>query len=301
MIKRPLTKPLKLILLEILNKRMDLPHDQKLYYSQLKKGYEGEMMFDALTEKLSCDCYILNGLRFEFNNTTFQIDSMIAMQQTLYINEVKNFEGDYFYENGKFYSRNGSERKDPLVQLERSSSQLRQLLHHLGYKIKVESYVVHINPEFTLYQAPLDAPIIFPTQINRYISNLNRIPTILNRKHEILCDKLISLHVEEDPYAKLPPYKYGGMRKGFTCAMCNSFAISVHGQHCVCEDCGHVENVESAVLRIVWEIKMLFPELKITTNLVYDWYGGVGDKKRIRRILGKHFRLVGAHQWAYFE
>ncbi|GHI01304.1 nuclease-related domain-containing protein [Neobacillus kokaensis] len=300
MIKRPLIKPSKLILLEILNTRMDMPHDYVYYYSKLKKGYEGELMFNALTEKLSCDCYILNGLRFEFNNTTFQIDSMIGKQETLYMNEVKNFEGDYFYKNGKFYSRNGAERKDPLVQLERSSSQLRQLLHHLGYNIKVEPYVVHVNPEFTLYQAPLDSPVVLPTQVKRYISNLNMNSSKLDRKHENLCDKLISLHVEEDPYAQLPPYTYAGMRKGFTCAICNSFEISVHGQHCVCGGCRHVETVESAVLRSVWELKMLFPKLKVTTNLVYDWCGGVGCRKRISRILGKYFKVVGERRWIYY-
>ncbi|MDV2887494.1 NERD domain-containing protein, partial [Alkalihalophilus pseudofirmus] len=129
---------------------------------------------------------------------------------------------------------NGDERKDPLVQMERSSSQLRQLLRSLGFTIKVEPYVVHVNPEFTLYQAPLGTPIIFPTQVHRYVHNLNLLPSKLDRKHEILTDKLISLHVEEDPYAQLPPYTYQGVRKGITCGICHSFSISVHGWNCVC-------------------------------------------------------------------
>lgn len=301
MLKRPLTKPTKLILLGFLNIRMDLPWENKQYFLNLKKGYEGEVLFNSLTEKLSCECYILNGLRFEFNNTTFQIDSMIAVQQTLYMNEVKNFVGDYYYKDGRFYSMNGDERKDPLVQMERSSSQLRQLLRSLGFTIKVEPYVVHVNPEFTLYQAPLGTPIIFPTQVHRYINNLNMITSKLNRNHEILADKLMSLHVEEDPYAKLPPYTYKGLKKGTTCAVCDSFAISVHGKHCVCGDCGHVESVESAVLRSVWELKMLFPNLKITTNIVYDWCRVVDSRKRISRILAKHFKIVGERRWIYYE
>ncbi|MCM3570668.1 nuclease-related domain-containing protein [Neobacillus mesonae] len=301
MLKRPLTKPRKLTLLEFLNKRMDLPKEDKYYFFNLKKGYEGELMFHSLTEKLACDCYILNDLRFEFNNTTFQIDSMIETSQTLYMHEVKNFDGDYFYKNGRFYSRDGLERKDPLIQLERSSSQLRQMLRSLGSDIKLVPYVVHINPEFTLYQAPLDAPIIFPTQVKRYMTNLNVIPSKLNSKHEHLAEKLISLHVEEDPYVRLPSYSYDGLRKGNTCELCDSFSITVHGKNCVCGDCGHVESIEAAVLRGVWELKLLFPGVKITTNLVFDWCRLRVSKKTISRILGRYFRLVGVHQWSYFE
>ncbi len=127
MIKRSLSKPTKLILFEFLNNRLDLLKNDKLYFLRLKKGYEGEVMFNSLTEKLTCNCYILNGLRFEFNNTHFQIDSLITMEQTLYLNEVKNFEGDYYYKNGRFYSINGVERKDPIVQLERSASRIHLL------------------------------------------------------------------------------------------------------------------------------------------------------------------------------
>jgi hypothetical protein len=301
LLKKPLIKPLKLHLLELLDKRMDLPQDHKLYYWRLKKGYEGEVRFNSLTETLSCDCYIFNGLRFEFNNTKFQIDSLIATRQTLFMNEVKYFAGDYFYRDGLFYSFSGKERKDPLIQMERSASQLRQLLRSHGFHMNVEPHVVHVHPEFTLYQAPLEAPIIFPTQLSRYINNLNLISSRLNQKHEILAEKLLSLHVEEDPYAQLPPYTYEGLQKGHTCAICDSFAITVDGRNCICGDCGHVESVEAAVLRSVEELKLLFPELKITTNVVYDWCQVVDSRKRISRILGNHFRIVGSHQWAYYE
>ncbi|WP_286228946.1 nuclease-related domain-containing protein [Neobacillus mesonae] len=300
MIKRLLVKPAKLTLLELLDKRMTLPAENKYYFLNLKKGYEGEVMFNTLTEKLSCDCHILNGLRFKFNNTIFQIDSMILTGPTLFMNEVKNMAGDYYYKDNHFYSINGEERKDPLVQMVRASSQLRQLIHSLGFQVKVEPNVVHVNPEFTLYQAPQNAPIIFPTQLHRYVNNLNTISTKLNRNHDLLTEKLISLYVEEDPYAQLPPYTYKGMRTGMTCGICDSFEITLHGKNGICEDCGHVETVEAIVLRNVWELKMLFPKLKITTNLVFDWCGGAVCRKTISRVLGKYFKIVGERRWVYY-
>ncbi len=301
MIIKPHSKPAKLILQGHLNTRMNLSKDDKQKYLNLKKGYEGELIFNSLTEKLECERLIVNRLLLEVNNTRFQIDSLLILQQTIYMNEVKNFEGDYYYENGKFYASNGIERKDPLLQLNRSSSLLRQLLQNLGLYMSIEARVVHINPHFTLYQAPRNEPIILPTQVDRYLNKINTTPSKLIGKHEKLADKLISLHIEESPYEGSPSYNYDQLRKGCTCGACNSFLIFVRGKNCVCGDCGHEENVEAAVLRSVGEYRLLFPDRKITTNDIYDWFRVVDSKKRISRILGRNFKIVGVGQWAYYE
>ena len=115
MIKKSLTKSADLIILGSLNTRMTLSKEDKQNFLTKKKGYEGEVIFNSMTEKLECDCLILNDLFFDFNNTKFQIDSLVIMQRLIYLNEVKNFEGDYYYENNKFYSINEKERKDPLL------------------------------------------------------------------------------------------------------------------------------------------------------------------------------------------
>jgi hypothetical protein len=68
---------------------MNLLPDDKQNYLNLKKGYEGEVMFDSWTENLGCDCCILNDLRLKFNNSVFQIDTLIIFQQIIQAFEVK--------------------------------------------------------------------------------------------------------------------------------------------------------------------------------------------------------------------
>jgi len=63
----------------------------------------------------------------------------------------------------------------------------------------------------------------------------------------------------------------------------------------------YTESLDKAVLRSVEEFKLLFPERKITTKEIYDWCLISGEMRRIKRILDKHYRLIGAHQWAYYE
>ena len=71
---------------------------------------------------------------------------------------------------------------NPLVQLSRSESLFRRLLHHYGFNITIDASVVFINSEFTLYQTPLNQPLIFPTQLNRYIKRFNTTSSKINKK-----------------------------------------------------------------------------------------------------------------------
>src|SRR5690554_1462358 len=92
-------KPYELEAFEYLDVRMHLSGRDKQYYYSLKKGYEGERVFDSLTEKLQCECFILNDLLLNSNNTTFQIDTLIITSETIYLYEVKNLDGDYYYDD----------------------------------------------------------------------------------------------------------------------------------------------------------------------------------------------------------
>lgn len=298
---KPRTESVELLILSSLNNRMDLSEKDKLHYVSLKKGYEGEVMFDSLIELLQCECLILNDLRLKMNNTLFQIDSLVITSETIYLFEVKNYEGDYYYESDRLYKKLKSEINNPLYQLGRSESLLRQLLHNLGFHIPIEASIIFINPEFTLYQAPLDKPFIFPAQINRYLKKLNSIPSKLNKKHKILADKLMLMHIQDSPFKQFQSYEYDQLRKGITCVDCNSFSISVVGKKCICKECGKEEVVTAAVMRSVKEFKLLFPNQKITTNVIHEWCKVVKSKKRIRRILEKNFKIKGVHRWSFYE
>jgi hypothetical protein len=287
--------------LRILNVRMELTEDEKKYYINLKKGYEGELQFDSITGKFQSNCLIINDLQLKVNNTTSQFDTSIIFQETLHIFEVKNFEGDFCYEPDKLQSVKGIDYKNPLHQINRSTIFLSQLLQSHKLNIKIEAHVVFINPDFTLFQAPPNLPFIYPTQLHRFYNKYSTKPSRLNNFHNQLAEKLVSLHQTEAPHSLLPKYEYYQLKKGMTCNICFSFLLSVHGNYVVCGECGCKESVESAVVRNVMEVKLLFPDRKITTNLIYDWCGIVTCRKRISRILGRNFKVTGVGQWTYYE
>ncbi len=291
---------MELVILRYLNIRMNLSPKDKQNYLILEKGFEGERKFSEWLKNNTSDCLILNDLLLEKNNTFFQIDSLLISQKTIYQFEVKNYEGDYYVDKDMWYMTSGTEIKNPLHQLKRSESLLRRLLQDLGSTLSVESYLIFINPEFTLYQAPLHLPIIFPSQMNRFMKKLNVNSAKLNGSQTKLAEQLIALHTKESPFTRIPFYDYDQLQKGITCATCNSFLTTYKERNLICDICGNKENLESAVMRSVREFKLLFPDKKITTPIIFDWFGVIESKKTIRRILSKNFKVMFQGKLSYF-
>lgn len=299
---KPRTPSSEILVLNSLNLRLELSSHEKQYLVNLQKGFEGEKMFDSFTENLIEDCYIINDLLLQINTTTFQIDSTIICPEEIRLFEIKNYEGDYYYQNDRIYTMNHKEISNPINQIRRNETLFQQLLQKHGWENKkITSSVVFINPEFTLYQAPLTLPFIFPTQIQRYLKRMDSHSSKLNKSQKQLAEKLISLHIEKSPFSKLPLYEYKELQKGIFCEVCNSFEVAEADKNVVCKDCGHEEAFEKVVLRNVEELKLLFPNEKITTPLLYDWCRIIPSKKRIRKILEKHYKLIGNNSWSYFE
>lgn len=298
---KPRIESSELRTLRFLNPRMKLEEKDKQRYYNLNKGYDGEVLFDSMTENLKCDCLILNDLCIKINGTTFQIDTLIITSEIIYFSEVKNFEGDYYFESNLFYKRPKIEYTNPLLQLLRSASLLRQLFSKLGFNMPIDGSLVFINPDFTLYQAPLDQPLIFPNQVHRYLKKLDSIPSKLTGKHKMLADTLVSLHIKESPFDQKPTYHYEQLQKGMTCEKCSSFSIYVVGKKSVCKICGHQEAVCESVMRIVRGFQLLFPDQKITTPVIHEWCGGGVSKKWIRGILERNLKIVGNRRWSYYE
>ncbi|WP_045519925.1 nuclease-related domain-containing protein [Neobacillus niacini] len=290
-------------LLGFLNTRMILSEDERKQYLYLKKGYEGEVAFDLLTAaNLNREMFILNDIMLEINHSKFQIDSSLIIQDTIIPCEVKNYEGNYFYKDGEFQLCSAKRPiTNPLHQLKRTETLLQQYLKKNGFPFRILPYLVFINPKFFLYQAPQNDSIIFPPQLSSFMEKLNSKPFNLNGMQQKLADKLIADHKIESPYPKLPPYEYHSLQKGMTCAICDSFFITCDERKLTCKNCGFEEEVESAVIRSAEELKLLFPTLRVTTNIIFDWCKVIGSRKTIRRILQKYYKVIGCKQWTYYK
>ena len=291
----------ELRVLKALNPRMTLEEKDKQYLINLTKGFEGEVMFDGYLKRIVTQSLILNDLLLEQHHSHFQIDSLMISQSLSYLFEVKNFEGEYYFDGDTFRKINGTEVKNPLLQLERNLSLLRQFFNYFGFKISIEPYLVFVNPDFTLYNAPLNRRIILPTNLNRFIHQLNSNKSTLNNQHSKLSNKLLSSHLTKSPFTKVPKYEYSQLKKGVFCHSCGKAMEEYSGRVFMCNNCSVKENTKSALIRSVKEFNLLNPLEKMSTNIVYEWCGGVFPKKTIRQVMKENFITSGYGQWSYYE
>ncbi|MEH7085470.1 nuclease-related domain-containing protein [Neobacillus drentensis] len=284
---------LEITLLRSLNARMSLSDKDVRNYTRLKKGFEDEQKSDLWLEGLSEEWLVIHDLLLEHNNSKFQIDTLLISHDKIYPLDIKNFEGDYFVEGEKWCTSTKKEMKNPVHQQNHCVILLRSLLQDLGYHNPLEPYLIFINPEFHLYITTINPSLVFHSQINRFLKKLNTRPVKLNKRHYKIAEQLVALHIVESPYPHLPAYHYEQLEKGILCPKCFSLFSEIHGLILTCGHCGCTEGVESAVLRSVTELSLLFPDQKITTKIVRDWCKIVKSEKTIRRILGKHYKQIG--------
>nr|WP_263324894.1 nuclease-related domain-containing protein [Neobacillus sp. Marseille-Q6967] len=300
---KPRTESDEMRILRSLNARTDLSAVEKQHYLYLVKGYEGEVVFDEMAHTAGVDSkfYKLDDLQLECNNTSFQIDSLFITQQTIIPCEIKNYEGNYYYEKGNFhYCLNKKMISNPLHQLNRGETLLRQFLQQNGFHIPVEGYLNFVHPAFFLYQSPFNDKIIYPSQHPRFFKELGTRPSKLNDQHRKMADFLVMSHKPVSPYGKLPPYTYEQLRKGIICKCCQSFLIVIKGKTIICSACGAEETVNAAVMRSVEELKLLFPGIKITANTVIEWCNIKEYKRKIRRILLTNYKRIGRGKYTYY-
>lgn len=292
MIVKSRVESLELQILRMLNARMNLSPKEYSNYLHLKKGYEGEVIFDRWMEEVEKGYLVLNDLLLEYGNTKFQIDSLF-ISKIIHLFEVKYFEGDYFVEGDRWYTNNGVEIKNPLLQMERAESLLRRMVRDLGFNINIESTLVFVNPNFYLYQAPRNLPIVFPNQIPRLLKNLQKQFAPLKNTHTNLAEKLLSLHTHDSPYERLPEYSFERLNKGISCSRCHTLNTIVTRKTLICNSCGKRENIHEAVLRSVREFQLLLPEEELTVNKVHEWCNSIKTKKAIRGMLLEDYTLDG--------
>ncbi|MBO0993339.1 nuclease-related domain-containing protein [Bacillus sp. SD088] len=295
-------KSRELLVLQSLLPRMKLSLEEKQHVDNLEKGYNGEMAFYQQLNKTPLkNQIILYDLLLPSNKTEFQLDSLFIEKNKIYLFEIKNYEGDFYIQQDNWYvASNGKEIRNPLSQLKRSEFSLRQLLHKWGYTISIEPYVIFINPEFTLYQAPLHQPIIFPTQLNRFLKKLLASNLEITQNQKSLSEKFATHHIENSSYEQLPEYEYDQLRKGMTCSCCKNFLTVKTFHILLCEHCYREIKAETAVIEHIAEFHLLFPERKITTKSIYEWCGGILSKKIIRRILTENFIFIDRGGFSYY-
>lgn len=296
--------PKSLRIRRFLKARMALSGEDLKQLAFDEKGLEGECRFDQLIAQSPASTYLqLQDLFLEWRNSPFQIDSLLWSPHKIYLLDIKNFDGEVYIEGDRWFYLSGRELKNPIPQLNRCESLLRQLLQSLGVNLLIEAYIIFVNPEFTLFQTNRNHSIILPTQVNSFIRKLGSVsPKSYNQNLIESAKKLALLHNEDSPsrQSRIPNYSIDTLKPGIPCDKCGTFLLHMRGRELICDICEYRESVTSGVLRNVEEHKLLLPDRFITVAKMVDWCGLDLTQDRMQRILKKHYSMVGIGRSTYY-
>lgn len=296
-------KPFRLLVMESLAHRMDLSRDDYNKYMSWVKGYNGEVEFDSMLAELKCENLMLNDLFLDVRGKRFQIDTLLVTAKTLYLYEVKNFEGEYYYENGKMYfGRTKKEVFDPLYQINHAESALRQLLDQMGYNLSIKKYLVFMNRNFTLFQAPLNSGMVLPGMLTSHLSMIDNHSDRLNQNHIRFANEIKPMHMENFTLHNVPFYEEESLKKGIICFYCGSFIdYFINNRTCFCTSCNKKEALSKTIIRHAKEYKRLFPNQMITTTAMVKWCDHQLSSNRIRYIFNRELIVKGTGRWRHYE
>src|SRR5699024_6229257 len=122
--------PRSLLYLQYLQGRMPLSRQYARQYTIMQSGYIGEMKFyEKMIHLLPENSLILYSLNLSYRDAFFQLDSILFVQNKLIHFEIKYYKGDYvLHDDNWFAAKSKQEINNPLMQLRRASSFLRQVV-----------------------------------------------------------------------------------------------------------------------------------------------------------------------------
>lgn len=301
MILKERTKSVTHRILESLHYRIDLPNKEKKNYENQIKGLAGEKQFDVYMNQSHQSGLLLNDLVLTHRDTVFQIDALLITTDAVYLYEVKNYSGSYFYREESFFTESGYKILNPLRQIDRSVTFLHNVMLSLGYRLPIHPLVIFIDPEFYLYTLLPNKLFLFSNQLPKHLNTLSNQKSLTTDKQLELGKKLNELHNENYRPDNLPVYSFDQLQKGILCPICFSTNYRNTRQTYFCAACDHKETIASAIERSITEFRLLFPDSLLTTNRIFEWCGAIYSKERIRVVLKTNYHRHLSRQMTYYS
>lgn len=297
--------PKSLLIYDALRPRKTFSPQDKQRYKQIYKGFIGEKRFEKhIKDGDYPNVLPLFGYLFEVGDREFQIDCILLTANTIFLLEVKNYTGDYYIENNKvIHLETKREIFNPINQLKRTEFLFKKLLDELKITCKLRPLVLFVNHNFMLYDVPVGAPIVFPSQINRFLQKINANVEPITSQTEHIAKTLIRKRKKTSTYERIPEYELSQLNEGVFCKDCFAGLKRVNKFKIICANCKKTYKADDLVLYTVAQYHLLFPEKRISTQAIVDWCGGFFSKNSIRRILAKNLRQKsnGAHSYYYYD
>lgn len=280
----------ELLYYRALAKRAVLNKQEQLKFRMAERGYEGECLYDEIFNLVGHDnVYIFRDVYLKIENSSAQYDGIIITYNGAVVNEIKNYAGDYRYENGQWF--NGSRRlsDDGITQVTRAANKLVNLGSISGLPLAATGKVIFPNDDFRLTtdDEKIWGKIVVRSALKKYLRGF-RYENSGGRAASIV--KLIDSSIAENTYLTMQA-NMDRLRKGIYCGSCGNFKLIKTRYHRQCAGCGTKESNETHLLRVMSDYKYLFYGERMTRRRLMTLVDDEFHPEVLRRAFTKYCHI----------
>lgn len=263
------------------------------------KGLEGELFIKGILDEYP-DLHYLYDFHINYKNRV-QIDFLIVTDDAICHFEVKHYSGDYTIKDGQLMNEFGNMFYTPFQQLRRANHELNHLISHLNINKPLHSYLIFLNPKFTLKGTmPNHFNILLPTE-------LHKLKYMFKNNHTIENANIIHMFQQEHSdfshlYNNIKKVPMASLSSGLKCPKCkrlNTIEVEERKKNLKCRLCDFKDIRQNVYLFNLLELNLCKGE-SFTLSEAQKWCG-VENKYTIRRVCEKYFRSTNKNPKRYYK
>lgn len=262
-------KPRTLQKLDALIPRLSNQHQQlpklKANAARLQKGYNGERRLDYYLRSLTNTYHILSDVGLKVWNKDIQIDTLIISPQSIYMIEVKNFEGTLTFDTTQRQliqkTTNQIEKSYtyPLTQADNTVYLMMQWLqyHHMP-SMPIHSYIALAQPS-TIVRVKGDEAVIAKYVMKAEEAALKIMQTEqtyeqinkgnIQRRNQLITSIMEYVHEFSIDVIKKFDIKENEIKPGTKCLKCGNIPMKYYHGKWTCQRCSTIsDNAHEATL-----------------------------------------------------
>lgn len=290
-------EPLEMQYLQTIQKRTKLTTKERLDLEHVQTGYQGECLLDKWTKEALIDPEsYLDDVNLSYKGSDFQVDKLLVQDDTLYVIDVKNYNGAYSYHDGCWYYDDRVLPHNIFEQLTRAQGLLARCLSDQKVSLKIQSVLVFTSTALVLdiQEPPTHIAIknlvetyewlaMFKQGSTEVISSIGQ--NKVNWKQSLI-RYFVPPYREAHDFSRTPHRPY---RRGICCPQCTGFLVS-HGRFTViCHNCGFVEAKEHAYVRTICDYGVMYFRHDIKRRALCEFFGADYSERYIQNMLYKYF------------
>lgn len=277
----------------------------RLYY--LSRGYEGEKVVLYWIQKFGSESWLIIADYWFDNGKLLQADFIVVTEDTWYVIEVKNYDGDFQYKNYDCILNGKLLADNIMTKMQERMNRVKHMTSEMKRPIKVEGAMIFINEHSQVeIDSELDYDIVMRHQLRSYIKNMKSKSNYpLDPAYVKECQAIFDRYRVESPFQpeSLKPESFASLKKGVTCCECDSFETVARYKMIECTRCGAKEMKSKTIMRVAYQLRYLYydyPQI-VTKHNLYEFMGGMIGSSAIRKTMSKHYPKIGESNKLYYK